>query len=100
MAHHAEDMLNIGVDLQDNSVCLLAVVNALEIDQRKLACAIKDGNLLMQSSFIEALGEVEANLTLSLKKGLDEAIDHTCALLNPKYEVLENLIVSKRDCHW
>lgn len=45
LAQHAEDMLNIGVDLQDNSTCLLAVVNALEDDQKKLALAIENGNV-------------------------------------------------------
>lgn len=100
LAQHAEDMLNIGVDLQDNSTCLLAVVNALEDDQKKLALAIENGNVSTQAALIEALGVTEVNFKLALKKGQDEAIDRTCAILVPKYQVLENLIVSKRDCNW
>lgn len=93
-------MLNIGVDLQDSSTCLLAVVNALEDDQKKLALAIENGSVSTQAALIEALGVTEVNLKLALKKGQDDAIDRTCAILVPKYQVLENLIVSKRDCNW
>lgn len=63
--------------LQDNSTCLLAVVNTLEKDQRELALAIEKGSTTTRAALIEALGATEINFKLALKKGQNEVIDLT-----------------------